>query len=1054
MQPPVNKKVIAVVTVFVFLMTFSAFLVANGGIGYDRSGTNALHPQQFSPQNNLVNNPVHTNKDVIRNTGSSGTILGKPTINLNDMNAGNVSHSFSSYLKYNISITETGLNLSCAKWEVNLIGTIGTFTESAFTVISSSSTASLNSVILCPYYTYKLSFAVSSSKVSYDFVPLYSLNMSVVLISGQYNYLYTVNFPTLYQETFTFTDISSSGTSICGTISFNNTTSQFNFLQCVPNDYLVLPADHYRLVFSYNYSEINLTISVSGKASYSLEFTLYKVEIAVSSKYSISSDKLMIEKAVLNPLFLGENSLNMQLSGNNTFVANLGNGSYTILLIYPITYTINGYLYSDTLIYALDQDFVLSGGPLSLSGVTPALTTHFVTFTGVSHSIYISLKYVQPYACGYTGDLYYNSTTGTMSENITTLCMPFVMESCIENSSYLYHLSFYFDSATGANITVPLHKVSVDVSGTVAGSQTCFAVNNQMKGTFADILFGNAGELFFNIGSNNATFYLPSSGAQIQVKNYYTYSDGDISQTFTYGVTQSTQLVDANFLTLHNISLSLPLSYLPSGFSYSVKFYGSEHNIMFSSLSDGSCIVSPYGNISVYLAMVGFTSQSYLTYCHSVYTDISTNSLALNIQPLYMHTIEIANPVVNVKGKYSLVFAVSSTKLTSLNCINPYSPFTSNVSTSDVSVNSSSGSTLNVTFVAQNGTYNAYLVLVNYTTPSFISEVFAISYSFFSVGTLSFNSTSILSGTVSVPLLASATITISLNGLPLPAMYASYGSASGNVFGFVYAEIPCPSNFFLAVKNFTLETLLPVATSVQLTMYNTTPFISYDPEYQSCTVSNHTDYLTKLVLHNQYTVINKYKVNFVESGLTSGTAWSVTFNGTTNESTTDMITFTVANGSYQFTVASISGYTVTPASGTVIVNGSSVTENITFTVKSTITKYRVSFVETGLPAGTSWSITIDSMTNSSTGNTISFMLPDGNYSYMSTNTANYTYSGPATVVVKGSNVTIDLTFSQKSTTTTPPPSVSVSFSPVILYAIAAVVVVGIIGFVFRAMRKR
>ena len=59
-----------------------------------------------------------------------------------------------------------------------------------------------------------------------------------------------------------------------------------------------------------------------------------------------------------------------------------------------------------------------------------------------------------------------------------------------------------------------------------------------------------------------------------------------------------------------------------------------------------------------------------------------------------------------------------------------------------------------------------------------------------------------------------------------------------------------------------------------------------------------------------------YTVDFNESGLPSGTSWSVTFNGQTLTSTTSKITFTnVPSGSYSFTVVS-SGYTASPSSGT------------------------------------------------------------------------------------------------------------------------------------------
>ena len=81
-----------------------------------------------------------------------------------------------------------------------------------------------------------------------------------------------------------------------------------------------------------------------------------------------------------------------------------------------------------------------------------------------------------------------------------------------------------------------------------------------------------------------------------------------------------------------------------------------------------------------------------------------------------------------------------------------------------------------------------------------------------------------------------------------------------------------------------------------------------------------------------------YTVTFTESGLPSGTSWSVTFNGNTKSSTTNTISFTgIANGTYSYSVGAVSGYTASPSSGTITVNGANVNQAITFTASSTTT---------------------------------------------------------------------------------------------------------------------
>ncbi len=1051
----VNKRVIAVATVILFVVTFASFLMSNGAVGYNESGTNVSQDHQYSSQNNLLINSMHDSSKLVQASGLPGNILGKQTTGLNAVNSSVAMNSLGSDLQYNITIDESGLNLSCANWETELVGTSGTsYTTTATT--SSSATASFKDAYFYQGYNYKLVFSVSPNTFNSHFVTLYNLNISVTPLSDVYNYTYSVDFPALFEQTFTFTNVYHTGSCIEGTISFNNTSSPISFSQSYDVGYLALPKGDYKIVLNYNYSQLSIPITVSGKASYSVQFELYKVEITVSSNYSISSDELFVEEADLNPFITCQNTLPMQLNGNNSYVAYLGNGSYTILLIVPITYTVNGYAYQDLFAYALDQDFSLSGAPLSIMASSPSLTTHLVTFSGVSDSIDISLEYEQSYACGFTNDLFYNSTSGTISENITTLSGPVVIEADVENSSqlYSYRLAFCFDSPSGANITVPLHKVSVDAVGTVAGSSTEFAATDQIHGNFGISLFGNLQVTFFNIDSNNATFYLPSSGSQIQVKNDYSNSNGCLSQTFTDNITSSTQEVNADFLTPHNISLSLSIQNVPIGSSHSISIYGQVGNISFTSTSYSTAFISPYANVSVYLHIYTCYSLSQISYCDSFYSDINTNSASFTIYPLYLHTIEIANPLINVKGDYLFDFAISSSKITDLNYLNQYSHSIYNVSSTEITVTNSTGKDLNLTFLAQNGTFYAYTIFAKFSGTFQIGSIFSLSYSFLSVGTISLNSTSVTSNKISIPEVTLATVTINQNGLPLPSLFSYFSSTSGNYFGFVYAESFYPADFYLGVKNVSLNIILPVSTSVQVTMYSDTPFIMFDPESESCSVSNHTDYKTGLVLPSEYKVAKTYTVSFVETGLPTGTSWSVTFNGSTNESSTNTITFTEANSSYQFTIASISGYTVSPASGTIIVNGSSVSKDITFTLKSTVTKYLVSFVETGLPSGTSWSVTVDSMTNSSTGNTISFMLPDGNYSFTSSNNANYSFSGPTTVKVDGSSVTVNLTFFKTSSTVPPPHTGSVSFSSTLIYAIAAVVVIGVIAFVFRAIRKK
>ena len=159
-----------------------------------------------------------------------------------------------------------------------------------------------------------------------------------------------------------------------------------------------------------------------------------------------------------------------------------------------------------------------------------------------------------------------------------------------------------------------------------------------------------------------------------------------------------------------------------------------------------------------------------------------------------------------------------------------------------------------------------------------------------------------------------------------------------------------------------------------------------------------------------------YAVTFSESGLSSGTSWSVTLNGQTMSSTTSTITFSEPNGTYAYTVGAVSGYTASPSSGSVTVNGGTQSVSIVFTS----TSYLVWFTETGLPGGTSWSVTLNAQTLTSTGSTITFSETDGGYAYTVGSVNGYNaFPSSGTVTVNGASQTVFIAFNPTTATTFP-----------------------------------
>ena len=144
-----------------------------------------------------------------------------------------------------------------------------------------------------------------------------------------------------------------------------------------------------------------------------------------------------------------------------------------------------------------------------------------------------------------------------------------------------------------------------------------------------------------------------------------------------------------------------------------------------------------------------------------------------------------------------------------------------------------------------------------------------------------------------------------------------------------------------------------------------------------------------------------YNVTLTETGLPSGASWSITLNNITKSSTNSTIVFNEPNGTYSYTIGIYQGYSAFPYSGTVTVNGANVNVAITFTQ----VKYSVTFTESGLSSGTSWSVTLNGLTETSTNGTITFNEPNGTYSYVISGISGYranTYSG--TINVNGNSV--------------------------------------------------
>lgn len=154
-----------------------------------------------------------------------------------------------------------------------------------------------------------------------------------------------------------------------------------------------------------------------------------------------------------------------------------------------------------------------------------------------------------------------------------------------------------------------------------------------------------------------------------------------------------------------------------------------------------------------------------------------------------------------------------------------------------------------------------------------------------------------------------------------------------------------------------------------------------------------------------------YGVTFHESGLANNTSWSVTLNGNTKTTTGTSLSFNVANGTYKYTIGSVSGYTAAMASGSVSVKGGAKSEAVQYNAM----EYNLTITQAGLPSGDTWTVTVGNSTYNATGGDIVVQLAAGTYNITVTGPQGYTVALPSSnVTVSSTNQNFNVTFSKGS----------------------------------------
>ena len=168
---------------------------------------------------------------------------------------------------------------------------------------------------------------------------------------------------------------------------------------------------------------------------------------------------------------------------------------------------------------------------------------------------------------------------------------------------------------------------------------------------------------------------------------------------------------------------------------------------------------------------------------------------------------------------------------------------------------------------------------------------------------------------------------------------------------------------------------------------------------------------------NDVTVLDGgYNVLVSESGLPTGTPWTVNFGGIARTGPSGSFEFPgYSNGTYNLT-ASASGYVAYPYDSSPRIDGANVSETISFHLPFP-QNYSVTFSSSGLPGGSSWSVQLNGTLESASAQNITFEEPNGTYSF-EVNPANGEHPTPSSgsIMVDGMNQSIGVSFSS------PPPA--------------------------------
>lgn len=210
----------------------------------------------------------------------------------------------------------------------------------------------------------------------------------------------------------------------------------------------------------------------------------------------------------------------------------------------------------------------------------------------------------------------------------------------------------------------------------------------------------------------------------------------------------------------------------------------------------------------------------------------------------------------------------------------------------------------------------------------------------------------------------------------------------------------------------------------------------FHPKFQSGSAVIKGANLTVTVRYNPY----DFNAIFTETGLPSGTQWGVFLAGQKVMTSSSSLSVPVSNGTFGYSVIGALGYSATPQYGTLAVNNGSTDISLVF---SSI-NFSLTFEETGLPSGASWSVSMGGHIFRTANTTLTLKESTGNYSYTIQGSSGYSAKVGSGAVDVNANLSVPVTF-QKSN--------GISLFQALDYGLFAASV-AILGYSFYVIRKR